>query len=465
MNKRTRKIAASAALATMAASLVACQTGGMMPMQPGAQVGNPQLGAMSAARPNATSQAKAQKIAAARARGLNYIPGEYVVKFKPGASAQAAFSQSGVRAMGLTPTKAIGNPAMGMSLVTVSGARAASTNDQQALAALRSNPAIEFAEPNYIMTLNKPIISNEPIPVSQPDAFTPNDPLNDKVYGLKLTQAPQGWAIEKGKPNTVIAIVDTGVDPNHPDLAPKLLKGYDVVKDSTDMADPQGHGTHCAGTAAAATNNGIGVAGFAPDVKILPVRVLGDDGSGSYADVANGIIWAADNGANVISMSLGGPSNSAVITNAVKHALSKGALLVAAAGNDGNNKPGYPAAITGVLAVGASDVNDKIARFSQFGPHLSVAAPGVNIMSTFPTTPSGMPGKDYGAISGTSMATPAVAGLAALVRSKYPNLSPAAVKAHIEATADDKGTPGFDPYFGHGRINVYKALSTPPAGR
>jgi thermitase len=439
----------------------------MMPMQPGAQLGaNRQLSAQSAARPNATSQAKAQKIAAARARGLNYIPGEYVVKFKPGASAQAAFSQSGVRSMGLTPTKAIGNPAMGMALVSVSGARAASTNDQQALAALRSNPAIEFAEPNFIMTLDRPIpATNEPTPASPPDAFTPNDPLNDKVYGLKLTQAPQGWAIERGKPNTVIAIVDTGVDPNHPDLAPKLLKGYDVVKDSSEMADPQGHGTHCAGTAAAATNNGIGIAGFAPDVKILPVRVLGDDGSGSYADVANGIIWAADNGANVISMSLGGPSNSAVITNAVKHALSKGAMLIAASGNDGNASLSYPAAIPGVMAIGASDANDKIARFSQFGKHLSVAAPGVNIMSTFPTHASGMPGKDYGAISGTSMATPAAAGLAALVRSKYPNLSAAAVEAHIEATADDKGTPGFDNYFGHGRINVYKALSTPPAGR
>jgi len=137
-------------------------------------------------------------------------------------------------------------------------------------------------------------------------------------------------------------------------------------------------------------------------------------------------------------------------------------MLIAAMGNDGNSSISYPAGVPGVMAVGATDSNDKIARFSQYGKHNSVAAPGVNILSTFPTYQTDMPGISYGSISGTSMATPAVSGLAALVRSKYPQLNSAQVKAHIEATADDLGTPGFDVYYGHGRINVFKALSTAP---
>ena len=163
-------------------------------------------------------------------------------------------------------------------------------------------------------------------------------------------------------------------------------------------------------------------------------------------------------------MSLGGPSNSAVITEAIKHAISKGALPVAAMGNDGNASLSYPAAIPGVFSVGATDITNARARFSQYGPHIDIAAPGVNIMATFPRNASGMPGKDYGAISGTSMATPIVSGVAALVMSQNPGISVEQVKSILKASAVDQGDPGFDNYFGAGIVNAEAALNASPAG-
>jgi subtilisin family serine protease len=454
MNK-TRLLSA-VALTSLAASLVACQTGPLL--QPGTQ--NPALlGAQSA--PRTMTSARGAELKAAAQRGLTAMPGEYIVRMKSGASAAAAFSQGGLRAMNLQ-AQPVGNPALGINLVRSASLRAAGTNDGgQTLAALRSNPAVLYAEPNVIVKLNLPA-ATEPAPrETAPQAF-PNDPMFEKQYAHQKIQSQKGWEIEQGNKDLILAIVDTGVDYKHPDLAAKLLPGYNTVDGNATVEDGNGHGTHCAGIASAITNNGVGVAGVAPNVKVLPVQVLSKEGYGSYESVANGIIWAADHGAKVISMSLGGPSSSAVITDAVNHALSKDAMLIAAMGNDGNSSVSYPAGVPGVMAVGATDSNDKIARFSQYGKHNSVAAPGVNILSTFPTYATGMPGISYGSISGTSMATPAVSGLAALVRSKYPQLNAAQVKAHIEATSDDLGTPGFDVYYGHGRINVFKAMSTAP---
>jgi subtilisin family serine protease len=429
-------------------------------LQPGAFNQNPALvGANSAARNTTTRGAE---LKAAAQRGLAAMPGEFIVRMKPGASAAAALSQGGLRSMNMQ-AEPIGNPALGISLVrSAAGLRAANAGaDQQTLANLRSNPAVLYAEPNMIVKLNLPA-ATEPAPRDTAPQSFPNDPMFEKQYSHVRMQSQKGWEIEQGNKDFILAIVDTGVDMKHPDLAAKMLPGYNTVDDNPNVEDGNGHGTHCAGTAAAITNNGAGVAGVAPNVKILPVQVLSKEGYGSYESVANGIIWAADHGAKVISMSLGGPSNSAVITDAVKHALAKDAMLIAASGNDGNSSISYPAGVAGVMAVGATDSTDKIARFSQFGKHLSVSAPGVNVLATFPTYATDMPGVNYGSISGTSMATPQVAGLAALVRSKYPQLNQAQVKAHIEATADDTGTPGFDLYHGHGRINVFKALSTAP---
>jgi thermitase len=214
--------------------------------------------------------------------------------------------------------------------------------------------------------------------------------------------------------------------------------------------DDNEHGTHCAGTVAAGINDG-GVVGVAPNVTIVPVKVLDAEGSGSYSSVANGIIYASDENVNVISLSLGGPSTSPTLESAVRYAKDKGILVVAAMGNDGDDVPQYPAAIPGVMGVGATNSKDEIAYFSSRGQHISVSAPGDLILSS-------IPGGKYERFSGTSMACPHVAGLAALVKSKHPALGAAEVRARIEKGAQDLGPKGFDPTFGHGRINAARAI-------
>lgn len=455
MNK---KLVSILSLTALTASIVGCNTAPMM--APGAGI-NPaqQLRAQSVARPSAREGVLNQAIA----RGLDHVPGEYIVKLRPGASASAL--SSGVRSLGGN-VKPLGSARSPLALVTVNARAASSTANT--MKALQSNPAVQYVEPNYIVQLDpnemKPA---QPAPAPSNGRFKPNDPMYDQQYTHKAINSEAGWEVQKGNEDFILAIVDTGVDTAHPDLKAKLLPGFNTV-DNTDVVDDgNGHGTHCAGIAAAITNNGTGVAGVAPNVKILPVQVLSKSGSGSYASVAGGIIWAADHGAKVISMSLGGPRGSQVITDAVNHALEKDAMLIAAMGNSGHYNgrkiKSYPAATPGVMSVGATDSADKLARFSQIGEWNSVTAPGVSILSTFPTYSSGMPGTNYGSISGTSMATPAVAGLAALVRSQFPQLNAKQVQAHIEATADDLGDEGRDNYFGHGRVNVGKALSTSPA--
>jgi thermitase len=465
MNQNVRRVISAVALTSLAASMVACQAS-LNPATGVAPRGN--VNAANAGTSRAPQSANAAAIDAAAARGLSAVPGEFLVKLKPGATAQAAMAQSGTRSLGLQ-SKPLGSAQTGIVLMKAGGMGALSAgSDTQTLQALRSNPAVLYAEPNYIVKLNLPREAQAPVaPVLSKAA--PNDPMYKDQYAHQRTESEAGWAIEQGNKDFILAIVDTGVDAKHPDLAAKLLTGYNAVDDVPNGGtDGNGHGTHCAGIAAAITNNGVGVAGYAPNVKILPVKVLSDSGSGSYAGVAAGIIWAADHGAKVISMSLGGPSNSKVVEDAVKYALSKDAMLIAASGNSGSGAagntaiPSYPAVIEGVMAVGATDNTDKLARFSQIGKWISVTAPGVNILSTFPTHATDMPGINYGSISGTSMATPAVAGLAALVRSKFPQLNAAQAEAHIEATADDKGDAGYDIKFGFGRINVAKAMSTTP---
>ncbi len=461
MNQNVRRVISAVALTSLAATMVACQN---QQLGPAAGVPRTNVGANSVNNTRAPQSANAAAIDQAARSGLQAVPGEFIVKLKPGATAQAALSQGNVRSLNLQ-AKPLSSAQSGFVLMKASanGMGALRTNDAQALQALQSNPAVLYAEPNYIVKLNLPANVKQAPVQAAPGSFKPNDPMYAQQYAHQKTASEAGWAIEQGNKDLILAIVDTGVDGKHPDLAAKLLPGYNTVDDKpSGQSDGNGHGTHCAGIASAITNNGVGVAGYAPNVKILPVKVLSDSGSGSYASVAAGIVYAADNGAKVISMSLGGPSNSKVVEEAVKHALSKGAILIAAMGNDGNGSKSYPAAIAGVMAVGATDSADKLARFSQYGTWNSVTAPGVDILSSFPTHASDMPGVNYGSISGTSMATPAVAGLAALVRSKFPQLNAAQVKTHIEATSDDLGDPGYDIRFGFGRINVAKALSTAP---
>ena len=268
------------------------------------------------------------------------------------------------------------------------------------------------------------------------------------------------------------------MDTGHPDLAGKLVKGYNATGLSGlfglgSPKDDNGHGTHCAGTAAAITNNGVGVSGMAANCKIMPVRVLAGAGSGSLLSVAKGISWAADHGADVISLSLGGAGTMQSLGDAVKFALSKNVVVVAAMGNSGHNgNPiSYPASYPGVIAVGATDADDKIAFFSSFNKYCSVSSPGVKIFSTSPTydvwltkNSGGKITKNYTFMSGTSMATPLVAGLCGLIRSQHKGLSPAGVKALLESTAvktPDMGGENWNEKFGFGRIDALKAVTAP----
>ena len=314
---------------------------------------------------------------------------------------------------------------------------------EAAVAKLKADPTVASAEFDRAAIL---------------DAVEVNDTLRGKQYALDIVNAPEAWDITMGKSSVTIAIVDSGVDLEHPDLKAKLIKAKSTVDDSAK--DDMGHGTHVAGIAAAITNNKEGVAGLAANAKIMPVRVLGGPSGGSAATVAEGVIYAADNGADVINMSLGFYDKPEILEKAVNYALSKNVVIVATMGNNNIERRRYPAAFDGVIAVGSTDESDKKSTFSNFGDWISVSAPGSNIMSTFPTYPVQINGtKGYASLSGTSMAAPLVAGLAGLIRSQNPNMAPAKVKALIEKTAVDLGDKGFDKNFGHGRIDAFKAVS------
>ncbi|MCQ4207855.1 S8 family peptidase [Streptomyces longispororuber] len=266
------------------------------------------------------------------------------------------------------------------------------------------------------------------------------DPMRDDQWALDAIKLPDAWDTSKGD-DTVIAVVDSGADLDHPDLKGRLVDGYDFVDNDDEPKDLNGHGTHVSGIAAAHTDNGVGIAGGAPGAKIMPVRVLGADGSGSNANITKGIVWAADHGADVINLSLGeGPLMSnllqgGILNQAIQHAHDKGAVVVAAAGNDGADTQPYKVQ-TPVLVVGASTQAGTAADFSNFGAEQAVSAPGVDILSTLPTYRTKETLKDtsgYGELSGTSMASPYVAAVAALLHDE--GLKPDEIISTIRDTA------------------------------
>ncbi len=328
-----------------------------------------------------------------------------------------------------------------------------------AKAFLEAIPGVQYVEPNYIY-----------------HAFAnPNDPGYSQQYGVRRIQANLAWDIWQPQTTRYIAIIDTGIDYNHSDLRNKFRRlangqiyGYNTLNNSTNANDDNGHGTHVAGIAAAEINNGIGVAGVAgwnPNVpnsnqyvQLMPVKVLNANGSGTLTSVANGITWAADNGAHVLSMSLGGSSGSSTLSNAVTYAWNRGCVLVAAAGNGGSSSPQYPAYYTNVIAVAATDQNDRLTYFSQYGSWVDIAAPGGSIYSTYR-------GNSYATLSGTSMACPHVSGVVALVWSHAPNLSNQQVRTIVEQNVDP-----YQPYSGRtigpnaGRVNAYRAVQAAGGG-
>ena len=299
------------------------------------------------------------------------------------------------------------------------------------------------------------VLSVEPdVPVSTMATAGENDPLRPQQWALDQTSFERAWSATRGTGVTV-AVIDTGVDAAHEDLGAVVLGGIDYIEPARDgRYDPDGHGTHVAGIIAARVDNGRGIAGAAPGVHILPVRVLDANGSGSSSNVAAGIIWAVDHGARVISMSLGGgPSPGMQI--AMQYALSKNVVVLAAAGNSGDsgNAPVYPAAYPEAIAVGAFDERLGRASFSNTGSYVDISAPGNNILSTWSSSSN-----SYAVASGTSMATPYASAEVALIIAENPSLSAAAVTLILEGTARDAGSPGVDAAFGHGLIDPASAV-------
>ncbi|QKE72449.1 peptidase S8 [Arthrobacter citreus] len=279
------------------------------------------------------------------------------------------------------------------------------------------------------------------------------NPKEDEAYHLSQLNISAAQKLVAKKAITV-AVIDQGVDRSHPDLTGQLLGSYNVVDPAT-QAVRDFHGTHVTGIIAAKKDNKIGAYGINPNAKILSVDVFNGNEYTSDYSISEGILYAVSKGAKVINMSLGGTMYSQLLDDTIQYAISKGVVVVAAAGNSGTNEYSYPASYDGVISVGATDSEKHLASFSTYGPGVDVVAPGEFIYSTIyaPTI-----GSTYYYLSGTSMATPIVSGIASLLKTKYPNLSSYDIEQILEETATDKGSSGYDIYYGYGLVDPVKAL-------
>lgn len=323
---------------------------------------------------------------------------------------------------------------IGLDVLGIYAVRVPEAQADEIMQSLSLRPDVRYAEPNYTVTAQDTI---------------PNDPGFPLQYALVNIRAPQAWDITTGSSAVTIAIIDSGVDLSHPELASKLLSGYDFVNGDAVPQDDNGHGTHVAGIAAAASNNGLGMAGVSWGARILPVKVLNALNSGTYANVAAGIVWATDQGAQVINLSLGGSSASLTLENAINYAASRGVALVAAAGNT-SGAVLYPARYPSVIAVANTNAANQRVPSSAFGPEIDLAAPGAGIYSL-------AIGGGYTTLGGTSMSAPHVSGALALLLS-LPGVSTGQARAWLEASALDIDAPGWDVFTGYGLIQLDAAL-------
>lgn len=278
----------------------------------------------------------------------------------------------------------------------------------------------------------------------------PDDIKFDRQWGLEKIQAAHAWDITRGSEDIIIAILDTGIDSNHPDLAGKVITRKNFSRSFT-VEDVNGHGTHVAGIAAAVANNGLGIAGLACQARLMNVKVLDDTGSGSYSGISQGIIWAADNGADVINLSMYGGLESMTLKQAVDYAWNKGVVVLSAAGNGGNSNPAYPAYYDTCISVTAVNPIDRLYSFSNYGAWVDIAAPG--------ESQSTLPENTYGTRMGTSMAVPFASGLAALALTIAEDSNGDGklndeVRAALIKGCDEIGITGA----GAGRINAWRTL-------
>lgn len=357
------------------------------------------------------------------AQVVGYVPGRILVKPKAGFTVEDAVRPFSGQSEGEIP---------GLRVKVV---RVPEHAYEQALQGLRRNPNIEFAEPDAIMSAGA----------------TANDTYFNSAWHLPKIQAPSAWDVTTGSSNVIVAVLDTGLDANHPDFAGRLVPGWNAYSGNTDTTDVTGHGTGVAGAVGAASNNGLGVTGVTWNCRIMPVRISDASGYALWSTTASALTWAADHGARVANISFVGVSSSASVQSAAQYMQSKGGVVAACSGNSAlaDTAPDNPY----VLTVSATTPSDLLASFSNYGSNIDLSAPGTNIWST-------VRGGGYGAWWGTSLAAPQVAGAAALVISINPALSGAQVQEIVKNSTDDLGATGWDNRFGKGRLNVQRAVTT-----
>lgn len=437
--------------------------------------------------------------------GAEFVPGEVLVKWRASAPVARQKSSAGVAMPDLTPQRSFPDGVELLRVVPLAqplqkpGGRSKispPTSADRALKALtldtvkrlRADPVVEYAEPNFIR-----------------HAFAlPNDTFYPLQWHYQLMNLPQAWDVTTGSNSVIVAVIDTGVLPTHPDLSTRLIAGYDFISDAaraldgdgidadaTDVGDdPQSasssfHGTHVAGTIGAVTDNSTGVAGVMWQSQIMPLRVLGA-GGGTDADIAQAIRYAAGlsnssgtlpaQRADVINMSLGGPGYTQTVQDAISAARTQGVIVVAAAGNENVSTLSYPASYTGVISVAAVDMNAQKAPYSNYGTAIDVAAPGGNAIADlngdgYQDGVLSTAGNDAGSLfyrfeQGTSMAAPHVAGVIGLMLSVNPNLTPTDMDQLLAGTHPDTtrritwdlGTTGRDDLYGHGLLDAAQAV-------
>ena len=323
--------------------------------------------------------------------------------------------------------------------------------------ASRSLAAQLRADPDVLAVVADTKVTVDAWPATAPnDTYYANNQADLGVMGV-----PTAWQTTTGSSSVIVAVLDTGMFIAHTDLdGINVVSPRNEITDTTDVSDGHGHGTHVIGEIAAETDNGIGVAGIAPGVSIMPIKVLSDSGSGWFSDIIDGIDWARTHGATVISMSLGGyldPTSAAAYQPVIDNAYNAGITIVAAAGNSGNGTISWPGAFNHVLSIAATNNSDQHASFSNANATVDLAAPGVSIVSTY---------RDggYVSMSGTSMSTPHVAAVAGLVRSAHPAATVDEVEQALRTTAVDLGTAGRDDVYGSGRVNAAAAVAWTPTG-
>jgi len=311
------------------------------------------------------------------------------------------------------------------------------TTLEETIKKYKENPNVIYAEPNF---------------VGKTFATIPNDLHFNKQWAVKKTELDKAWDLGKGGPEIVVAVLDTGVDLGHPDLKENLIPGYDFINDDPEPMDDNGHGTLVAGVIAAKGENGEGIAGVSWYSKIMPIKITNKEGIGDYFTLAQGIIYAVDNGVKIINLSIGGYAYSELLKEAVDYALNKGSILVAGVGDENTNTPVYPAYYEGVIGVAATDPEDKIFFQSNYGEFIDLYAPGVEIYST------ALNG-EYAYRSGSSMASAYVSGVIALILSLDVSLSREDIEKIIYP-ADYVRRDDYKMTYGYGRINAYRSILT-----